>query len=160
MIRRPPRSTLFPYTTLFRSFEKAKADVAAAMEEFAFQRALASIWEFIGVVNRYVDATQPWALAKDATKKDRLAAALSTLGESLRGLGVVLAPFLPDAAAKIRAALGQTGEPALAEAVWGRLQAGTRVTKVAGLFPRVEDKKPAAAMPGPVGDGGAHISIE
>src|SRR5438067_5778570 len=71
MIRRPPRSTLFPYTTLFRSFEKAKADVAAAMEEFAFQRALASIWEFIGVVNRYVDATQPWALAKDATKKDR-----------------------------------------------------------------------------------------
>src|SRR3712207_8474637 len=25
MIRRPPRSTLFPYTTLFRSFEKVKA---------------------------------------------------------------------------------------------------------------------------------------
>src|SRR2546426_9583512 len=26
MIRRPPRSTLFPYTTLFRSFDKSKAD--------------------------------------------------------------------------------------------------------------------------------------
>src|SRR3712207_7352158 len=25
MIRRPPRSTLFPYTTLFRSIEKARA---------------------------------------------------------------------------------------------------------------------------------------
>src|SRR3712207_8414456 len=27
MIRRPPRSTLFPYTTLFRSFCRAMADV-------------------------------------------------------------------------------------------------------------------------------------
>src|SRR2546425_1386491 len=27
MIRRPPRSTLFPYTTLFRSGEEARADV-------------------------------------------------------------------------------------------------------------------------------------
>src|SRR3712207_7533580 len=26
MIRRPPRSTLFPYTTLFRSFEGIKAE--------------------------------------------------------------------------------------------------------------------------------------
>src|SRR2546430_970930 len=28
MIRRPPRSTLFPYTTLFRSSDGASADVA------------------------------------------------------------------------------------------------------------------------------------
>src|SRR2546430_13074199 len=27
MIRRPPRSTLFPYTTLFRSIEAARADI-------------------------------------------------------------------------------------------------------------------------------------
>src|SRR2546422_1991982 len=30
MIRRPPRSTLFPYTTLFRSQRRAVADVAGA----------------------------------------------------------------------------------------------------------------------------------
>jgi methionyl-tRNA synthetase len=120
------------------AFAKAKADVAAAMEEFAFQRALASIWEFVGVVNRYVDATQPWTLAKDPGKKDRLAATLSTLAESLRVLGLVLAPFLPDAAVKIRAALGQTAEPKLADAVWGRLAAGTPVQKLSGLFPRVQ----------------------
>src|SRR5207244_1160819 len=44
---------------------------------------------------------------------------------------------LPDAAAKIRAGLGQTGEPKLADAVWGLLAPGTRVAKVSGLFPRV-----------------------
>ena len=120
------------------AFTKAKADVATAMEEFAFQRALASMWEFVGVVNRYVDATQPWALAKDAGKRERLSAVLYTLAESLRVLGIVLAPFLPDAATKIRAGLGQPGEPKLVDAVWGRLAPGTTVQKVSGLFPRVD----------------------
>src|SRR2546422_7384817 len=126
------------------AFAKAKADVAAAMEEFAFQRALASMWEFVGVVNRYVDATQPWALAKDAGKREQLAATLATLAESLKMLGIVLAPFLPDAAAKIRAALGQSSEPTLADAAWGRLAAGTPVQKLSGLVPRVHDKQSPA----------------
>ena len=120
------------------AFTKATADVAIAMEDFAFQRALASMWEFVGVVNRYVDATQPWALAKDAGKRERLSAVLYTLAESLRVLGIVLAPFLPDAATKIRAGLGQPGEPKLVDAVWGRLAPGTTVQKVSGLFPRVD----------------------
>src|SRR3712207_7299716 len=37
MIRRPPRSTLFPYTTLFRSQERA-AQMAAAIEGIADER--------------------------------------------------------------------------------------------------------------------------
>src|SRR3712207_8891441 len=32
MIRRPPRSTLFPYTTLFRSVEEAKQELAEVVE--------------------------------------------------------------------------------------------------------------------------------
>src|SRR2546430_8191501 len=32
MIRRPPRSTLFPYTTLFRSLEEAREQLAIAFE--------------------------------------------------------------------------------------------------------------------------------
>ena len=134
------------------AFAKARTDVAAAMDEFAFHRALAAIWEFIGVVNRYVDTTQPWALAKDAGKRDRLGAVLATLGDSLKMLSIVLAPFLPDAAAKIHAALALTGEPQLADAVWGRFPAGARVQKLSGLFPRIDDKKapaPAAAAAEP-----------
>src|SRR5260370_13996241 len=33
MIRRPPRSTLFPYTTLFRSIMQARAHIARAADE-------------------------------------------------------------------------------------------------------------------------------
>ncbi len=123
------------------AFAKARAEVATAMEEFAFQKALAAIWELIGAVNRYVDTSQPWALAKDSTQRAMLDGVLYTLAESLRCLGILLHPFLPAAAAKIRAGLGQTGEPRLADAEWGRLAPGTRVEKVSGLFPRVEDKK-------------------
>src|SRR5262249_54518906 len=40
------------------SWRKAQGEIDAAMDEFAFQRALASLWEFIGALNRYVDAEQ------------------------------------------------------------------------------------------------------
>ena len=99
---------------LAQAFEKAKGDADRAMAEFQFHRALASYWEFIGAVNRFVDTTQPWALARQPDRKAALDAALYTLAESLRLLGIVLPPFLPDAVAKIRAGLGQTGEPSLA----------------------------------------------
>jgi methionyl-tRNA synthetase len=117
--------------------EAALAEARAAMEQFASQRALSAIWSFIGVVNGYIDTTQPWALAKQETERKRLEVVLHTLGESLRFLGIVLTPFIPEAAAKIRAAVGSTGEPRLAEAGWGRFAAGTPVQKLSGLFPRV-----------------------
>src|SRR3712207_8333613 len=40
MIRRPPRSTLFPYTTLFRSHVLRVHDVAAAADFLAVRAAL------------------------------------------------------------------------------------------------------------------------
>src|SRR3712207_7365766 len=42
MIRRPPRSTLFPYTTLFRSGQRARAEVlhqhVGALQQFGEDR--------------------------------------------------------------------------------------------------------------------------
>ena len=143
LVPAPPSFAAFG-TDVPDALEKARGEVAAAMEEFAFQRALAALWEFVGAVNRYVDTSQPWALAKDSTQRAMLDGVLYTLAEALRCLGVLLAPFLPDAAAKIRAALGQTGEPKLADAEWGRLAAGTRVQKLSGLFPRIDERASGA----------------
>src|SRR5215813_4163901 len=61
-------------------------ELANAMREFLFQRALAEIWLFISGVNRYVDKTQPWALAKSPDKRRRLDTVLYTLAESVRWL--------------------------------------------------------------------------
>jgi methionyl-tRNA synthetase len=119
------------------AFAKALSEARRAMEDFAFHRALTAVWEFIGAVNRYVDTTQPWALAKDPAKRADLDTVLYALAESLRLLGIVLTPFLPDAAAKIRAGIGDTTTPELSRATWGGLVPGAAVTKVSGLFPRV-----------------------
>jgi methionyl-tRNA synthetase len=136
------------------AFDKARAELDSAMAEFAFQRALAAIWEFIAVLNRYIDAEQPWAMAKDASRRSRLDAVLSTLTHSLRSLGIVLAPFLPDAARAIRQATRDDREPALANAGWAvthqrpehamTVTSDMNVQKVGALFPRVEDGKAGA----------------
>ena len=110
------------------------------MEDFAFQKALAAIWEFLGVVNRYVDTSAPWALAKDPAQRARLDTVLYTLAESLRAISILIDPFLPDAAGKIRAAVG-AGAPRLADLAWGGQAPDTPVHKVSALFPRIESDK-------------------
>ncbi|MBI2493987.1 MAG: methionine--tRNA ligase [Candidatus Rokubacteria bacterium] len=142
-----------------RAAAEARRLVDAAMEEFAFQRALAEIWAFIGAVNRYVDATQPWALAKAPARRGRLARVLLTLADALQWLGIMLGPFLPDAAAKIRVAAGDARAPRLDDAVVGRLQTIPTVEKLSGLFPRIEEKnvdEQAAKTPA----GVARITID
>ncbi|HXJ81626.1 MAG TPA: methionine--tRNA ligase [Candidatus Methylomirabilis sp.] len=131
-------------TSVREALDHTLRDANAAMEDFAFQRALAAVWEFIGVVNRYVDAQAPWALAKDPAKRERLATVLYTLAESLRCLGIVLDPFLPLASAKLRAAIG-SGAPAFADLAWGRVAVGTRVDKLPALFPRIDTRATAPA---------------
>jgi methionyl-tRNA synthetase len=122
---------------------EARRQLEAAMAECAFQRALAAIWEFIGTVNRYVDATQPWSLARKPAERARLDRVLLTLAEAVGVLGIVLEPFVPAAAARIRAALGATGAPRLADATVGRLDRLPAVQKLSGLFPRLEPDKDA-----------------
>src|SRR5713101_7734044 len=138
---------------------RAALDVDEAMEEFAFQRALAAIWEFLGVVNRYVDATAPWALAKDPAKRGRLDTVLYTLAEALRVIGILIDAFLPQAAGKIRTAVGAT-PPKLSDLAWGQLAPGAAVQKVAALFPRIEAKvSDATPAAGAAAAAGARIPI-
>ena len=144
--------------------DDARQRVERAMEQFAFHRALEAIWEFIGAVNRYIDTTQPWALAKDPAKAPELNRVLATLADSLRFLGIILAPFLPDAAAKIRRAIGDGREPSLANAAMGRINTIPRVERLSGLFPRVDDKarleKPTEAAVASAAATSAAITID
>jgi methionyl-tRNA synthetase len=129
--------------------------VDAAMAEFACQRALVEIWSFIGAVNRYIDAARPWTLAKDPAQQARLAAVLATLADALRYLGIVLEPFVPDAAARIRAAVSDTRPPALANVGVGERADLRAVERLSGLFPRVDTKTPTDAGGTPAAAAGA-----
>jgi methionyl-tRNA synthetase len=138
-----------PDRAIHQGASETRDAVRQAMDRFAFQGALVEIWRFIGDVNRYVDASQPWALAKDPARRSRLAAVLVTLADALRYLGIVLEPFLPDAAARIRAAIGDTRPPVLANAVVGRLTGLALVERLSGLFPRIDTKAPTLSAAAP-----------
>ena len=161
-----------PDVELSDAYEKTRRALEAAMSEFAFHRALTAIWEFVAVVNRYVDSQQPWGLAKDPQKGDRLIDVLVTLAESLRCLGLLLLPFVPEAAARIRGAMGDTSPPRLAAARFGRTwripEDLAAVQRLTGLFPRVELNRDAPSTGGRAGKTaqgaaaapGARITIE
>src|SRR5436309_13151579 len=144
-------------TALRSALDQAGRGVDEAMEDFAFHKAFAAIWEFLGVVNRYVDTSAPWALAKDPAQRARLDTVLYTLGESLRAISILIDPFLPDAATKIRAAVG-AGSPRLADLAWGGLAPGTPVHKVSALFPRIESDKSLSPQGRGQGEGSTGTS--
>jgi len=135
--------------------DETRSVVDHEMTDFAFQKALAEIWSFIAAVNRYVDTAAPWELAKDPAKRPRLERVFCTLADALQYLGIMLDPFIPSAAAKIREALGYTKAPTLDDAVVGRLNGIPAVEKMSPLFPRIEAKasgepKAAATVAGKI----------
>ena len=52
-------------------------------------------------LNKYIDETMPWALAKEEDKKERLGTVLYNLIEGIRICGNMLYPFIPESAEKI-----------------------------------------------------------
>jgi methionyl-tRNA synthetase len=129
------------------AFGEARRTAELAMDEFACHRALAEIWGFIGVVNRYVDKTEPWKLARDPAQRGRLDRTLLTLADALQCLGTVLDPFLPEAATRIREAVGLRERRPLPSMHVGQLTALPVVQKLSGLFPRVEDQSAPGRLP-------------
>ena len=79
----------------------AKEKAEKAMEELKVADAIDAIFEIFRRSNKYIDETMPWTLAKDETKKDRLATVLYNLLESIRHGAVLLQAFLPETADKI-----------------------------------------------------------
>jgi methionyl-tRNA synthetase len=130
---------------LQRAADALSGRVAAAMEGFAFHKALEVIWEFLDTANRYIDGQKPWELAKrDA---HALSGVLGFSCEALRLVGLHLYPFMPPTAEKIWARLGIADS--LAEARlsvagrWGAMRLET-ARQGEALFPRVETGAPAA----------------
>lgn len=113
------------------------------MEGYSFHNALAEIFKLISRTNKYIDETAPWVLGKDESKKDRLAAVLYNLLESLRVASVLLTPFIPDTCKKIQEQIGAGPEAVTYESAshYGVLPATVAVQKGEALFPRIDMKK-------------------
>ena len=80
--------------------------VDAKMEKLRVADAITEVFTLLRRCNKYIDETEPWKLAKDETKQDRLATVLYNLMEGIRMAAVALAAYLPDTSAKILDMLG------------------------------------------------------
>ncbi len=122
---------------------QTKGIVEKYMENLQFSNALAELWKLVSRTNKYIDETAPWVLAKDESKKARLAAVMYHLCESIRIISILLAPFLPETAPKIQQQIGVSEQAANWESAgkWGILPAGTQMGEAVVLFPRIDAKK-------------------
>ena len=123
--------------------EHTFSEMNELMERFAFDDALKCLWAFISRANKYIDETEPWRLGREG-EVERLDAVLRTLWESLRLAAVLVAPFMPDTAAKIWSQLGLDGDPldkGRADWKWGVVEGPIKVSRSGILFPRIDIEK-------------------
>ena len=83
-----------------------QTSIAAAFEAREYGRALREIMEIADVINQYVDEHKPWLLAKDETKTAELHDVCTTALILFRQLTIMLAPVLPNVAARVTEFLG------------------------------------------------------
>ena len=134
--------------TLLEKAKALRARYETDMEAYAFQNALADVFEVIDAANKYIDATAPWVLAKSEESKPRLARVLYNLAETLRICTVLLQPFMPDTCVKIFDQLnvadeGKTWDSA---AVFGTLPVTATLHKGQNIFPRIDTAKELAEL--------------
>ena len=111
---------------------------------FAFDAALETIWEFVRRINRYIQQTEVWSLAKPETKP-RMGTILYNSLEALRFISVLISPFIPATAEKIQKQIGLAEFDTVAE--WGRLPIDLAVSRGEPIFPRVDTKKGKQPQP-------------
>ncbi len=122
------------------------ADLAARVlgqyEQLDFAGALSDLWAYVTQQNQAIVAFEPWAVAKDASRRAALDAFLYELLESIRLVAVLVSPVMPGGAKRILGMLGlPESSPGVPDLEWGVLQPGTLLGKVEPLFPRVEAKE-------------------
>ena len=112
--------------------------------EFKLAKALDEIYVLLRRTNKYIDDTMPWALAKDETKKDRLATVLYNLVEAIRFSAIALEPFIPGTSKKILDMINTDERDMMKLDTFGSYKSGTKVTDHPEvLFARLDPKEVA-----------------
>lgn len=120
-------------------------DVRKLYDELAYNKILQKIWELVDTTNQYIDKAGPWNLVKTDEGKERLKTVMYNAAESIRVLGVLLHPFMPESTTSLMKQLGvgtsieEQGMKSIDE--WGGLKPGSQTQKAKQLFPRIEDKQ-------------------
>ncbi|MDD6344680.1 MAG: methionine--tRNA ligase [Oscillospiraceae bacterium] len=113
------------------------------IDNVQINRALEEIFKVISRANKYIDETAPWVLAKDESKKSRLAGVLYNLLEAIRITSTLLFPYMPSTMPKVWEQIGISPENANYDNAgkWNVLPSDITVQKGEVLFPRIDVAK-------------------
>ena len=123
---------------LFRNGAKVGDDIAAAYESCDYGRAMRLIMELADRANVFIDAEQPWKLAKEEGQQERLQQVCAIGLNLFRQIVVYLAPVLPHLAEQAGDLLN---DPIVS---WDQSQqplVGNSISKFKHLMKRVDPKK-------------------
>ena len=125
---------------------KTLSDVDKCFNEYKIADSIECILTLARRLNKYIDETMPWALAKDESKKARLGAVLYNLLEGIRYLAILLKPYMPDTSKEILAQLNTDVTDYDSLLTFGGLKAGESVGEPKVLFSRIDSEKLIAEL--------------
>ena len=126
--------------------------VEAKMKDLRVADAMTEIFALFKRLNKYIDETMPWALAKEEDKKDRLATVMYNLVEGISMGAAMLEPFMPETTDRILKQLNAKKRDFDTLHTFGLYESGTKVTdapeilfarlKVEDVLKKVEELHP------------------
>ncbi len=128
---------------------KAYNEYIANMDGFRIADAIDSIIEMLSRANKYIDETTPWTLAKDESKKERLATVLYNLLEAIRWGATMLSPIIPETAEEILSKLCVEGvdfESIGTLDKFGGIKVGSVLGDSRVMFARIDEAKMLAEI--------------
>jgi len=121
-----------------QNVEKLASNIVKAvdesMEELRFHSALNDIFFLVNESNKYINDNKPWEIED----KKLLGGILYNLLESLRFISILIYPFMPETALKIREQLGLGKEFSFDDLKWGTLKPRTNVRRSDILFRKIK----------------------
>ena len=117
--------------------------VEGFLDKTQLNTALAEIFRVVSRANKYIDETAPWVLAKDESKKIRLATVLYNLLDTIRIVSTLLSAFMPSTMPKVWEQIGAGADDVVYDktAQFGALPKNVTVHKGERIFPRIDVEK-------------------
>ena len=123
------------------------AKVSAKMDKLRVADAMTDVFSLFKRLNKYIDETMPWALAKEEDKQDRLATVLYNLVEGITIGAALLEAFMPDTTDRILAQLNAEKRNLESLKTFGLYPSGNKVVeKPEILFARLDLKEVMAKV--------------
>jgi methionyl-tRNA synthetase len=115
-----------------------REELPPLLDRYDITSALDRIWDYVRRLNRHVEQTKPWELAKDPAREADLVRALYELADGLRVAATALFAYVPETSTRILEALGQPHDVAWENVAAERTEAVSGIEPAQPLFPRID----------------------